>query len=177
MANNSAISKSIANITNWIDKINERIGIVGGSTIIVLTILVMVFEIIARYIFNSPTRFSLEAAIMFQVLIAAFASGYVLKEEGHISIGFIVERVSERVRNWMLFASSIVGVFYCAILSSQVWNVAIWNLKIMKYSENMGIPITYIQFILFAGLVLLSLQFLARMYKYYRLANGIEKEG
>ena len=139
---------------------------------VVLTILIMFYEIIMRYIFNNPTRFSLEAAMFLQFMIVATAGAYILKEGGHVSIGLITEKLGEKAKNWLLFATSIIGLFYCVFLCIQMWATASWSLKIDAYSENLGISIAPLQFILIAGLILLALQFIVQAYQHYRLARG-----
>lgn len=154
-----------------IEKTSGAVGKYGGRTVLVLIILIMVYEVIARYVFNKPTMWALEFAVYAQVLLVALSVAYVLREEGHVCIGLVIEQFSEKKRHWLMCVNSIIGALFCAVLSVQMWNTARWSLKVSTASETMGVPLAPIQFILLGGLILLSLQFLARSYKYGRKAR------
>jgi TRAP-type C4-dicarboxylate transport system permease small subunit len=155
-----------------INKVSKALGKTAGYSTLMLIMGVMFYEVIARYVFNSPTRFALEFAIYFQILLTASAAPYILQLEGHVSIGLVTERMSAKTRNWFLSITSIVGALYCGFLSVQMWKTAAWTLRVGTASETMGVPLAPLQFALFGGLVLLSLQFVARSYKYYQLTKS-----
>ncbi len=144
----------------------------GGRPILVLIILIMVYEVVARYVFSQPTMWALEFATYGQILLVAVSAAYVLREEGHVCIGLVIEQLPERKQHWIVSANSIVGAAYCALLSIQVWNTARWSLQVSTASETMGVPLAPLQFILFAGFVLLTLQFLSRSYTSGRKARA-----
>lgn len=165
------VKSGIVTIIEGIDKVSELTGKIGGYTTLILIIAIMFYEVIARYVFNSPTTFALEFSIFFQILLVATTAPYILKKEGHVSIGLLMERFSENTRNWLLCITSIIGSLYCAFLSVEMWKTASWSLKVKTASETVGVPLAPIQFALFAGLVLLSLQFISRSLKYYKLTQ------
>ena len=154
-----------------IDGTSGFIGRYGGRALLAIIIFIMVYEVIARYVFNSPTDWALEFAIYGQVLLVALSAAYVLREEGHVSIGLVIEQFSERTQHWFVCANSIIGALYCIVLSIQVWNTARWSYQVKTASDTVGVPLAPLQFILFGGLVLLSLQFLSRSYRYGRKAR------
>lgn len=157
-------------IVRIVDATSGLLGKYGGRSMLVLIILIMVYEVIARYVFGRPTMWALEYSIYSQVLLVALSAAYVLREEGHVAVGLVLERCSERRRNWLICASSIVGAGYCAVLTIQMWNTASWSFRVNTASETMGVPLAPLQFILTAGMCLLGLQFLARSYVYGRKA-------
>ena len=159
-----AFPRGIANTSGAVGKY-------GGRATLIVIILIMLYEVIARYVFNQPTMWALEFAIFAQALLVALSAAYVLREEGHVSMGLVIEQFSEGKRHWFMCANSIIGALYCAVLSIQIWNTARWSLEVRTASETMGVPIAPLQFILFGGVVLLSLQFLARSYAYGKKAR------
>jgi TRAP-type C4-dicarboxylate transport system permease small subunit len=156
-----------------ITKINESTGKIGGYTAIAVTIFLTSYEIVSRTFFNAPTRFNLEAAILLQVVIVAVASGYILHEGGHISIGIVVENLHSTARNWLLFVCSIIALVYCVFLVVIISFSAVWNLRMGRYTENIGLPIGLMQLVLVGGLVLLCLQFVVKIHEYYEMAKGV----
>lgn len=158
-------------VLRGITKVNESLGKIGGYTAVCLTIILTLYEIVSRTFFNAPTRFNLEAAILMQVVIVAVASGYILSEGGHICIGIILEQLNTTARGWLLFAGSIVALFYCIFLAVIMFISGYWNLRMGRYTENIGLPIGLVQLILVGGLLLLCLQFIVEIYEYYQLAT------
>jgi C4-dicarboxylate transporter, DctQ subunit len=154
-----------------ITKINELLGRKGGYLSVFLTIFLTLYEVISRTFFNAPTRFNIEAAILLQVVIVAVASGYILNEGGHISIGILVEQLNRAAKGWLLFAGSLIALLYTIFLVIIMSISGFWNLQMGRYTENIGLPIGLIQLILAAGLVLLSLQFIVKIHEYYQLAT------
>ena len=171
----SKLVKGLVYTLKGIDKISELVGKVGGYATVSLSVALMSFEVIMRYGFNRPTRFSLESCLILQVLIVATTAAYILKEEGHVSMDFVTERLSPVTRNWLTCITSFFGLFYCAFLCVLLWKTAMWNATIGMVTEDMEIPVAPIQFALFGGLALLGLQFIARSYKYYTLAVAAAK--
>lgn len=166
----SAPTSSAPAIIRIIGATSGLLGKYGGRSMLVLIILIMVYEVVARYVFGRPTMWALEYSIYSQVLLVALSAAYVLREEGHVAVGLVLERCSERRRNWLICVSSIAGAVYCAVLTIQMWNTASWSFRVNTASETMGVPLAPLQFVLTAGMCLLGLQFLARSYAYGRKA-------
>jgi len=163
-------TRSSSPILRAIAAVSGFVGKYGGRSLLMLIIFVMVYEVVARYVFGRPTIWALEIAIYSQVLFVALTAAYVLREEGHVSMGLLLEQFTERRRNWYLCASSIMGAIYSAVVMIQMWNTASWSLRVSTASETVGIPLAPLQFVLTAGLFLLVLQFVARSIEYGRKA-------
>ncbi|MBW7923158.1 MAG: TRAP transporter small permease [Burkholderiaceae bacterium] len=142
------------------------VGKYAASALLVAIVLIMAYEVVARNLFGRPTTWALEYAIYSQILFVALSAAYVLREEGHVSIGLVLEQLSQRKRNGLLCISSIAGAVYCAVLTVQMWKTASWSLRVGTASETMGVPLAPLQFVLAAGLCLLGLQFIARGFAY-----------
>ena len=75
------------------------IGIVG----------VMNYEVAARYLFRNPTGFAFDIAVSFGILMVAFSVSFILREEGHISITLVSERLTPKADYCLIVVSSIFG--------------------------------------------------------------------
>jgi TRAP-type C4-dicarboxylate transport system permease small subunit len=159
-----SVADGISNISHWVGK-------VGGYATVSLIVGLMFYEVVSRYVFNSPTKFTLETVLLLQMLFVATSAAYILKEEGHVTIGFVTDRLSDNVRNWLTCATSILCALYCAFVCLQLWKTAIWNVRVHAVTDRMDFPIAPFQFFLIAGLALLGLQFIARSYKYYKMTG------
>jgi TRAP-type C4-dicarboxylate transport system permease small subunit len=158
-------------IADGIDWISGIIGKFIGYSAVVLTVISLFYEVIARYVFNSPTKFTLETGLIMQVILVSSAAAYILKEGGHVSIELVTERLPVRVRHWMNFITSIMGALLCLLFCVQVWRTASWSSHIGNLTETLEIRIGPIQFFMFGGFALLGIQFLVQSYRSYLLAR------
>ena len=161
----------IGSVADRISSISDRVGKVCGYTIVTLIVGLMFFEVISRYIFNSPTKFTLETVLLLQMMFVAVSAAYILKEEGHVTIGFVTDRLSDNVRNWLTCVTSIICALYCAFVCLQLWKTATWNFSVGSVTDVMDFPIAPFQFFLMAGFALLGLQFIVRSYEHYRMTG------
>jgi TRAP-type mannitol/chloroaromatic compound transport system permease small subunit len=86
----SSLSKRIDRLSEWIGK--------GSAWLIPLLIVELVYDTVARYIFNSPTAWSYD--ISYMLYGAAFMGGaaYTLLLDEHVRIEIIYENVSPKSR-------------------------------------------------------------------------------
>ena len=128
-----------------IDNLSKKTGIFISYFIIAITVLV-VFEVIARYIFNSPTSWS---SILVQFIFGGYfviGGAYCLLLEGHVKVDFVYSKFSGRGKAIMDIISSILffvftfTILYFSIIESwestvsnettgMAWDVLIWPYK------------------------------------------------
>jgi TRAP-type C4-dicarboxylate transport system permease small subunit len=161
----------IRTIADGVDWVSGIIGKFIGYSAVVLTVISLFYEVIARYVFNSPTKFTLETGLIMQIILVSSAAAYILKEGGHVSIELVTERLPHRVRHWMNFISSIIGALLCLLLCVQMWRTGSWSSHIGNLTETLEIQIGPIQFFMFGGFALLGIQFLVQSYRSYLLAR------
>ncbi len=141
--------------------LNEAAATISGVLIFLICLLAVV-EVVARTVFDSPTRWSL-AFSQFMLLYAIFlGSAYCFQERGHIRVDILVEHMPRRMK--AIF--NIIGLLIASIFVS----VLIW-----KGYENMilsarfdfltittiQIPAAYLYAIIFGGSILMLLSILA----------------
>ena len=93
-----------------IDVINECVGRVVSVLIVFMT-LIMVFEVIMRYLFNSPTIWSFETTIMLYGSYFMLGAGYTMLHKAHVSVDFLYERYSRRGKAIMDVISYLIFFF------------------------------------------------------------------
>jgi TRAP-type C4-dicarboxylate transport system permease small subunit len=140
-----------------------------GEILLAFIILIMGYEVIARYIFNEPTKFAVLSATLAQVVLAALGAGCLLKEEGHINIPIITEKLPAHIQHWFRCLSSMIGFIVSSYITYLIWEASITSLKRMENLETLSIPVYPFKFLLALGFALLSLQYLVRCHKYYFL--------
>lgn len=147
-------------LANCIDRINDTVGTII-SYLIVIVGLFVVYEVIRRYVFNSPTLWVWDLNIQLAGLMCIFGGGYALLYETHVSIDIFVERLPDRIT---LLIKLILYFFFFFAISILVWKgtTQAWHSFIIKehytslwspplYPLRMAIPIGALLF-LFQGL-------------------------
>jgi TRAP-type mannitol/chloroaromatic compound transport system permease small subunit len=99
-----------------IDWINEKIGLVLSYILYFLFILIL-SEVIMRYVFNRPTIWQGELA---QYLFAAYAilcGGFILRTGGHVNVDIIYSHFSEKTRAACDLITSVLFFFFTSMLA------------------------------------------------------------
>jgi TRAP-type mannitol/chloroaromatic compound transport system permease small subunit len=81
-----------------------------GMCLLALLISAMVYEVVARRLFNSPTLWAADVSYMANGVIFVLAAPYLLRQRAHIAIDFLAVRLSERVRKALDGAFLLLGL-------------------------------------------------------------------
>ncbi|MDN2567123.1 TRAP transporter small permease subunit [Aquibium sp. A9E412] len=84
-----------------IDRLSSGFAILSGLMVFAL-IAVMIFEVVSRYVFGSPTLWAGDLTYMLGGALFMGAAAYCLKQDGHVSIDFIVLMLPDRLRAGIL---------------------------------------------------------------------------
>jgi TRAP-type mannitol/chloroaromatic compound transport system permease small subunit len=150
---------------DWIDTINGYVGeFVSYWSII--AVFVYYYEVIARYIFNSPTNWAHEGMFLMFGMQYMMAAGFTERERGHVNVDIIHKYFPERVKAIVdVFTSAIFFIFTIAILvtgyvflmdSVRVWEVSFTEWGIQYWPVKVTLPL---------GAVLVILQGSSRLVK------------
>jgi len=153
---------------NIYDRLVGAIGKAGGYACVIASVALLTYEVIARNLFNSPTKFTLEFGLMCQVLLTALASAYVLRERGHIGSELLTERVSLRSRLWLEIFGHLIGIALCAFIAWAVLRSALWALKVNILTDTLELPLAPLLFVFVGGISLLMGQFANEILKNVR---------
>jgi TRAP-type mannitol/chloroaromatic compound transport system permease small subunit len=150
---------------DWIDKMNGHVGefVCWWS---IIAVFVYYYEVIARYIFNSPTNWAHEGMFLMFGMQYMMAAGFTERERGHVMVDIIHRYFSPRMKAVVdVFTSSIFFIFTVAILvtgyiflmdSVRVWEVSFTEWGIQYWPVKITLPL---------GAILIILQGLSRMVK------------
>jgi len=152
----SIIAKVINGVT-WLAELLAKIGLVG-------LLLIVIHEVVVRYVFNSPTLHSVELSEYLLVLVVFMSIGWVLKEDRHVAVTFAVDLLPEKVHLVLKTLTSLLTMTFLGIL---VWKGG--KTAFTAYTGNyhsssllnfpMWIPYAFIPL----GALVLSLQYLVKI--------------
>jgi len=107
-------SNILFNIITSISKAGELATEIG---LIVLAL--MIFrEVIARYIFRSPSVYSVEISEYIMIFVAFLSAGWVLHEDRHVNMTVFTDRLPRKIQLYLEIITSLITMAYCSII---VW--------------------------------------------------------
>jgi TRAP-type mannitol/chloroaromatic compound transport system permease small subunit len=128
----------------------------------ILAVIVYYYEVLARYVFNSPTNWAHESMFLMFGMQYLLAGGYVLRYNGHVRVDVIYIHFSERTKAIIdIFTSVFFFIFVLTLLwtgwtffydSFSIGEVSFTEWAIQYWPVKMAIPV---------GAALLLLQGLA----------------
>lgn len=146
----------------FIDRMNELIGKAISYLILVL-VGVIVYEIVARYFFNSPTIWAHEISQMVYGAYVILLGGYLQQRNGHVNVDILYLRFKPRTRaiidlfTWLLFFA------FCGVILVKGGEMA-WDSFLYRETDStvFAPPIYPLKMLIPLGGLLLLLQGLVR---------------
>ena len=145
---------------------------VAALALAVLSVSV-IWEVIARGVFRSPTIWSMEISTYGIAAICFLGLGWVLRQGQHLEIDLVVARLPGRLRQGIGIATDAFSAAFCALLvwyganfvdvSYIIGSVSVSELRVPQWIPQLTLPI---------GFALLGLEFIARILVRIGLVRG-----
>ncbi len=162
-------------IARAIDCLNEIIGKITSYIVYVL-LFVVVYEVIRRKVFNSPTMWGFELSYMLYAVMFLMGLGYTLKHNMHIGIDVFYSKLNPRLQgilDLITFFIFFLPFTLIAIKSSWIFMLQSW--QIMEHSQSPWAPAIYpFKTFMPIAFFLLFLQGLSNAIKSYYKIKGEE---
>lgn len=100
-------------IIRFVHKLNERIAKLF-SYLIILLILTLCYEVVARYVFGAPTTWSFDATYFFASAAIIFGLAYCWQLDGHVKVDIYSVKLPRRV-------NAAIQCFFLATLFLVAW--------------------------------------------------------
>ncbi len=120
-------------------------------------------EVVARYIFNSPTHWTLEITLILAALHYLFAGPQTSALEAHIAVTAVTDKLPAKTRSVLQQFGRIVAFGCCAVLAWASYNQALFSWDLNERSGttfNTPMPII-LKAALLAVAILMGLQAVA----------------
>lgn len=85
----------------------------------IIAVMVYYYEVIARYVFNSPTNWAHESMFLMFGMQYLLAGGYVLRHNGHVRVDVIYTRFSTRNK---AITDIVTSVFFFIFTGTLLWS-------------------------------------------------------
>ena len=117
-----------------IDSISQWTGKISSFLIIVITGVIL-FEIIARFIFAKPTIWAFEISLALYGIYVALLGAYVLVTGSHVNVDILYARFSPRTRAGVNLFSWLIFFLWCGALVWTGW-IRGWESLMIQESES-----------------------------------------
>jgi C4-dicarboxylate transporter, DctQ subunit len=135
-------------------------GYVAGGLIALMSAIVT-YEVIVRYVFNSPTSWSVELTNYSLPIMTLLGAAYCLYIRRHIRVVLLVDKLSGRAQVLLEAVASLIGLLFSLTL---LWKSGQWVLDTYQVGEVSSTVLMFPQWIVRLsfplGMFLLSVQFL-----------------
>ena len=157
-----------------IDNLSRACGALAAVLVISLIVL-MLYDVMMRYVFNSPTLWGFEVNTYLMGAAFILSVGYALSHDAHVRVDLLYTAETR----WRLKWVDLIG-FTVLMLPATIWITAgLWNYFSEAYrtGERSGgsawNPVLWpFRFVLFAGFVMLTLQVVGEIIRRVYMIKG-----
>ncbi|MFC2019868.1 TRAP transporter small permease subunit [Chloroflexota bacterium] len=161
--------KLLAKFNAIFDHIIDSLAYVSGG-IIVLVMVAIFIHVIVRKLVGSMTIVVVEVSAYLMVYLTFLGTAWLLKQEGHVKMDLLLNRLRPRAQIWLNMVTSVVGVMVCLSIA---WSAGAttWGMfrSGIEYTMGVGPPPWFLLLLpIPIGFFLLSIQFIRRTHGYLK---------
>ena len=150
-------------------RIIENIANIGGyfsGWLVPLMMILVLFEVVMRYIVHQPPIIADEISAYMLVALSFIGMAYTWKEKGHVRITALVSRVPARVSNWVRLISLALALALAAVLTQASYVYLAYSFKLhMASPTHLRVPLQIPQIPLLIGFTILTLMLIIETIK------------
>ena len=153
-------------VINAVEKLTDLLSGRLQAAIIFLLMVMLLVEVLTRYILHSPLSIAEEMGGYLLVSITFMGLAYTWKEKGHVRVTLIMSRLPEKVAHPIRLLTLILATLFTLPLMKACYDLLADSLLFESRSGSwLRTPLIYPQTILLVGAVLLFLQLLVEVIK------------
>lgn len=150
--------KRLLSVIDWISMWSGK----ATSWFTIVVILMVIYEIVMRYVFHRPTIWASEGMILLCAILYVIGGAWTLLEKRHVKIDFIYERFSPRQQ---AILDVITFFFFALYMGMMLWATSKYAWESVQLTERSGSPwnppVYPIKIALALGVLLILLQGIA----------------
>jgi TRAP-type mannitol/chloroaromatic compound transport system permease small subunit/TM2 domain-containing membrane protein YozV len=123
---------------HWIDKINGYVG-EYVSFWSIIAVFVYYYEVLARYLFNSPTNWAHESMFLMFGMQYVLAAGFTHRENAHVHVDVLYQYFPVRAKAAINVFTSIFFFIFCIVLFWTGWrfaadSIGVWEVSFTEWA-------------------------------------------
>ncbi len=140
-------------IVHWLRRTYDVITAEFPAWLVFVLMWLVVVEVTARYVFNSPFAVADEVGADMLVVISFIGLAYAWKQRSHIHIDVVVSRLPGKVRNRLRVITNCMALAFIPVLVFAFYKMVAHSAKIGLKSEDwMRLPLQWVQLFMLVGL-------------------------
>lgn len=150
-------------IAGGLGRLNLGMGYASGL-LVVASALILTWEVLARYLFNSPSDWALELCIYMLIASTFLAAAYTLAAKAHVNIEIVDVMLPAGINRWRQLFADFGAAGLCGFVAVNAWRLTVvaWNegwVSNSTWGAKLWIPFGLIAL----GMSLLALQYLVQI--------------
>jgi TRAP-type mannitol/chloroaromatic compound transport system permease small subunit len=174
-----AVMSKLRTFANFVDRLNEVIGKAVSYLVVPLT-LIVVTEVVMRYVFDAPTLWAWDVNMYLGGLMTILGAGYGHLYKSHVTVDFLLEKWRPRNRLLLDLILSPLILLPLLILFWYGLEAAWQSVKINEHHSSLWEPAIYpLRIAIPVGAALFFLQGISRLISdliQYRELKGQEEK-
>jgi TRAP-type C4-dicarboxylate transport system permease small subunit len=159
----------------WLSAIN-RLLIVVGSIGLMVAALILSYSVVARGLWGAATEWQDEASLFFLVGAIFLCVAYVQEKRGHVGIQAFELLLGAGPRRVLHRCTDLISLLFFAFFTTKCWDLLHDAWVDGQVTNSTWAPPLWIPYVLmFAGMVLLSLQLLVQVLRGRSESTPIER--
>ncbi len=151
------------------------LGLVSTRWVLFFMAFVMLYDVVMRYVFNSPTVWAQETCEYMMVFLTFIGLAETQKQKTHIRMDYLYTRFPESLQRWLkLFFDCLVAIFALLIFSSSFKMTLLALQYGSKSNSLMETPLFLMYAIIPVGMILLLMQCLIDIAKSIKSLLGLD---
>jgi TRAP-type C4-dicarboxylate transport system permease small subunit len=157
------MSESRNSLFQLISQLSQISGYFAALSILAAT-LIIVEQVVVRYLFKIPTIWQVETAVYLLIAATFLGAPYGLKENAHINIDLFIVRFSAGARRKLDIVTSAIAMLFCFFLAYRGgvmwWEAFEGN---WRSSSLFSVPLVYPYALIPVGMFLTGLQYIVKV--------------
>ncbi len=143
--------------TRFIERLSYGTGYAAGLVLLAIIVLTMV-EVVSRYVLKNPLILSDELGGYAMVAVSFLGLAYCARENGHIRITFIVERLSPLTAGRIRIVMLVLGLAFISVAAWVSWTFLGDSFtRNMRSNSMLMTPLKWPQMVMPVGFTLFAL--------------------
>jgi len=156
---------------NFIGRVQKILNVITagvswvGAGALVLMVLIVVANVVGRYLFRKPLLGAVEMVGLLTVILVFCVLAFAESKGAHIVIDILVSRLHGRTKAILASIMSLLGAAFFIIMAWQGWDLVLSNLSpFVRVTGVLSIPFAPFMLIMAFGCVLFGLELLVHVF-------------